>query len=311
MRLPTYIQPPALPTLDELLARAESETDAAVAATVPLGGLPTPQSALQSILRPYTGAPNMGPTGMRFGAGLMPGASAPGMPAAGGFSGRPSPTPLPGGGIPGVTGYTGGGTAPSGGYNGSQPMMNGQAGNAQDFGLNPNTLGKRGGVVMVRPALRDLAEVQKVTGAPVLQAVLGDGFRTREEQEQMYAAYLNGTGNLAAPPGSSMHEAGRAVDIDTSFLMQYPEVGRQLAKRGWVNAVSGEPWHWEYQGPATGGGRRAASSRSTSSGGGGGTSSPGSSTPSSGTRRRRRTSSSPAPTESQSRRRRARQFDLS
>jgi hypothetical protein len=38
-------------------------------------------------------------------------------------------------------------------------------------------------------------------------------FRTHEQQRVRYDAYKNGTGNLAAAPCSSWHEAGLAVDI--------------------------------------------------------------------------------------------------
>jgi len=38
-------------------------------------------------------------------------------------------------------------------------------------------------------------------------------FRTHEQQRIRYAAYKNGTGNLAAPECSSWHEAALAVDI--------------------------------------------------------------------------------------------------
>ena len=39
--------------------------------------------------------------------------------------------------------------------------------------------------------------------------------RTHAEQIALYAAYLNGTGGLAARPGTSNHEGGRAVDPAT------------------------------------------------------------------------------------------------
>lgn len=38
------------------------------------------------------------------------------------------------------------------------------------------------------------------------------GFRTHAEQRSLYAAYKNGTGNIAAAPGRSYHEQGLAVD---------------------------------------------------------------------------------------------------
>lgn len=37
--------------------------------------------------------------------------------------------------------------------------------------------------------------------------------RTREQQAQLYRAFLGGSGGLAAPPGSSKHEGGKAADI--------------------------------------------------------------------------------------------------
>lgn len=38
------------------------------------------------------------------------------------------------------------------------------------------------------------------------------GWRSHSEQRQLYAAYKNGTGNIAAAPGRSYHEQGLAVD---------------------------------------------------------------------------------------------------
>jgi hypothetical protein len=44
------------------------------------------------------------------------------------------------------------------------------------------------------------------------QGTVNSGFRTFAEQQVLYARYLAG-GNLAAPPGQSNHESGRAVDV--------------------------------------------------------------------------------------------------
>lgn len=64
------------------------------------------------------------------------------------------------------------------------------------------------------------------------------GYRSTARQAELYRAYLNGTGNLAAPPGRSNHERGQAVDVSRGC---YPE----LAAQGLVTPVRGEPWHWE------------------------------------------------------------------
>lgn len=77
------------------------------------------------------------------------------------------------------------------------------------------------------------------------------GFRTRAEQEVLYAAYLNGTGNLAAKPGTSNHEGGEAVDVSDygSFGAAMDRMGRgRLYSR-----ISGEPWHYSVSGYQKGG----------------------------------------------------------
>jgi hypothetical protein len=128
------------------------------------------------------------------------------------------------------------------------PLMNGQAGNANQYpGFTPAKLAKRGGVKMIAPALKELVQAQKDLDIPVLQNVGGSGFRTHAEQVDAYQRYQAG-GNRAAPPGESMHEVGRAVDIDSNFLARNPELISWLDQHGWVNAVPDEPWHWEYQG---------------------------------------------------------------
>jgi D-alanyl-D-alanine carboxypeptidase len=67
------------------------------------------------------------------------------------------------------------------------------------------------------------------------------GFRTRQQQEELYRRYLAGTGNLAARPGTSMHERGLAVDFGG-----VRSIYTRLAKAaGLIAPVSGEPWHWE------------------------------------------------------------------
>ena len=64
------------------------------------------------------------------------------------------------------------------------------------------------------------------------------GFRSMEEQRILYQKYLAGTGNLAAPPGSSNHEFGVAADG--------PHWGsRGPGQFGLHYNVSGEPWHVE------------------------------------------------------------------
>lgn len=64
------------------------------------------------------------------------------------------------------------------------------------------------------------------------------GFRSFQEQQQLYAAYLAGVGNLAAPPGASMHNFGLATD-GPHWRRRNPE------KFGITFPIGPEPWHAE------------------------------------------------------------------
>ena len=71
------------------------------------------------------------------------------------------------------------------------------------------------------------------------------GYRSYEQQAEMYEAYLNGTAPLAAPPGTSAHESGVAVDLPT------PEMRSVVDQIGWgygwgKTEAPEEWWHINY-----------------------------------------------------------------
>lgn len=57
-----------------------------------------------------------------------------------------------------------------------------------------------------------LARVNAIGKALGRVVTVTSGFRTYAHQRQLYAAYQSGSGGIAAPPGSSNHEYGLAVD---------------------------------------------------------------------------------------------------
>lgn len=83
-----------------------------------------------------------------------------------------------------------------------------------------------------------LSKMAKATGTPIS---VSSGWRSYAEQAALYQAYLNGTGNLAAPPGSSNHEDGRAADISPGSEF----FGGVAGKFGLGFTVPGESWHIE------------------------------------------------------------------
>lgn len=90
-------------------------------------------------------------------------------------------------------------------------------------------------------------------GAPL---VVNSGGRSNAEQARLYALYKAGKGNLAAAPGTSIHERGRAVDlggaIQSMNSAQHRWLQQVAAQYGfsWTgrNFSQIEPWHWEYVG---------------------------------------------------------------
>jgi hypothetical protein len=83
------------------------------------------------------------------------------------------------------------------------------------------------------------------------------GWRTTHEQSELYQRYLAGTGNLAAVPGTSLHEAGRAADVyvDGVALADVPGAREAALAFGIHFPVGGEPWHAELVGDPQGSGR--------------------------------------------------------
>ncbi|MBC7644941.1 MAG: D-alanyl-D-alanine carboxypeptidase family protein [Thermoleophilia bacterium] len=98
-------------------------------------------------------------------------------------------------------------------------------------GLNPQLLNK-------------LAQVGEKLGKAVK---IDSGKRSREEQQHLYNAYLAGTGNLAAKPGSSNHESGNAADVKVGGVsLRNNAEGAAFAKSiGLTFPVPSEAWHIE------------------------------------------------------------------
>jgi LysM repeat protein len=75
---------------------------------------------------------------------------------------------------------------------------------------------------------------------------LGD-YRTHDQQAELYRKYLNGTGALAAPPGTSEHNLGIALDLATPQMRSIVDsIGPAF---GWAKVTAPEEWwHITYLG---------------------------------------------------------------
>lgn len=103
-------------------------------------------------------------------------------------------------------------------------------------------------------AFLDLRQKMAARGVTIS---LNSGFRTQAEQEYFWNCYQTGrcnNGNLAARPGYSNHQNGRAVDISISNHTRFRQVLGELGLTSrWRNTVASERWHWEYFGNDPGG----------------------------------------------------------
>ncbi len=112
-----------------------------------------------------------------------------------------------------------------------------------------------------KPVERDTANAYAVMQAAAAQAggnlVVVSGFRTMAEQQTLYACYVNcncNNCNLAARPGTSNHQSGHALDLNTSAPGVLNWLNANGARFGFSRTVPSEAWHWEWWGGGPGGG---------------------------------------------------------
>lgn len=108
------------------------------------------------------------------------------------------------------------------------------------------------GVLHLIPAAADAwnamrAEALKTYGIDIYPGGPLSAYRTYAQQAELYRAYLDGSGAPANPPGTSSHETGTAVDVETRQMRWVvDQIGPQY---GW-SKIHGphEWWHVDYVG---------------------------------------------------------------
>lgn len=118
--------------------------------------------------------------------------------------------------------------------------------------------GANGLTIPAENALKRLGAAYQGAGFGPLR--INSGGRTYAEQARLYDGYRRGLPgyNKAAPPGTSLHESGIAVDLGGPLYntnmgaamatRQHQWMRQNAAKFGWywVGQRYGESWHWEY-----------------------------------------------------------------
>jgi LAS superfamily LD-carboxypeptidase LdcB len=91
------------------------------------------------------------------------------------------------------------------------------------------------------------AEALRAYGIDIYPGGPVSAYRTYQQQAELYEAFRAGHGAPANPPGSSSHELGTAVDVET------PEMRSVIDQLGWKYGWSkvhgpNEWWHVDYVG---------------------------------------------------------------
>jgi D-alanyl-D-alanine carboxypeptidase len=93
-------------------------------------------------------------------------------------------------------------------------------------------------------AFRAMARAAEKDG---IRLAVRSGYRSHAKQRRLYRKYRRGHGHLAAKPGYSKHESGRALDLYINHRV-YAWLVAHAAKYGFRRTVRKEAWHWEYVG---------------------------------------------------------------
>jgi LAS superfamily LD-carboxypeptidase LdcB len=99
--------------------------------------------------------------------------------------------------------------------------------------------------VRTAKAFRVMAKAARKKGVTLS---IRSGFRSYAKQAKLYKQYRRGEGNLAAPPGYSNHESGRALDLYVTDHKAFDWLQEHARTYGFHRTVPGEAWHWEYLG---------------------------------------------------------------
>jgi hypothetical protein len=102
--------------------------------------------------------------------------------------------------------------------------------------------------VLLAPATRGwVREADAAATAAGRDLAVGSCYRTYAEQAALYEDYLNGTGNLAAPPGHSTHGLGLSADIKVTDPATLRWLHAHAKTYGFVKDVPSEAWHWTWR----------------------------------------------------------------
>jgi hypothetical protein len=106
---------------------------------------------------------------------------------------------------------------------------------------------------LLPPAATAYEKMRAAAAADGVDLRIIDAYRSYESQAAAYADYLAGRKKeVVAPPGTSQHGNGLAIDITNGGTIdkgdpEWQWLSQNAARFGW-HPISIEAWHWEFRG---------------------------------------------------------------
>lgn len=113
---------------------------------------------------------------------------------------------------------------------------------------------KIGSKLVEENTARAFLQMQQAAAKDGIKIFIRSGYRSNDEQTYFYNLYKQGRGNIAARPGYSNHQNGKALDLNTEGITKRIGTGKvyewleKNAHRYNFKRIDIEHWHWEYKG---------------------------------------------------------------
>lgn len=108
------------------------------------------------------------------------------------------------------------------------------------------TVTVEGNFSLRQDAARAYLDMKRAAAAEGVNITLESAWRDSSVQAKLYHLFKKGLGNLAAPPGTSNHEKGIAIDLASGIAWAQ----RNGSRFGWINTgmtfSQPEPWHFDF-----------------------------------------------------------------
>lgn len=106
------------------------------------------------------------------------------------------------------------------------------------------------GHMLSAAAAADFTRMREAAASAGVSLIITESFRSMDRQTELWLQYKSGErSDQAAAPGYSLHQSGRAADLETArgTNAAYEWLVRNAHLFHFKATVAVEPWHWEHR----------------------------------------------------------------